>query len=325
MKTIFFVFCVLISIKIFLVKHVTSSKDITCNPFIPDPDTDIEVVGIFDCTNKNINLSNLDQVSVNVNGGSSIDFSSNHLTSIKHPENSNAFNRFTLLEVLLNLSHNQIEYIEHLKLRVQILDLSSNNIKSFDSLINNVTLPNVRKLYLNDNPLISINNTDTTSNRNSVPKLQELYLSKTNIEYIDLNYFNEAKFPNLKFIDLSNNYIKQLAEITVKIPFLNLMNNELICDCHLLWYKTYISSNEYNIEYSNYTSKYDSNCFTSDNGNSISIRNSDSNLFKCDIEINLIQNYESNQQILICTVNGFPEVNIWWTFGDKVRFFSKYL
>lgn len=126
----------------------------------------------------------------------------------------------------LNISHNNIKFIDPNNFRgvgnMYSLDISYNFLSNFQ--LNNITLSNIKALYLNNNRLTNITNT-----LNNMPSL--LYLDLSNNFIVELISVPFSGLPNLKVIHLSHNKILAFnnpqTNSMSKLTELDLSYNEL--------------------------------------------------------------------------------------------------
>jgi hypothetical protein len=275
----------------------------------------------YDCSNKNLTWSSLKQLYSYITSGSSIDLSNNKLLDID--DNNGLSKRFPNLNTMLNLSTNRIESISNLNFpMLKILDLSHNRIQSVDVIISlSKALISLDELYLTGNPIEFMNFTNAFNW--TFKSLKRLYLSECNISRIDLGFFNTKSFPSLEYVDLSRNSLHHLDELDMDfdLPAINLLDNELKCDCDLLWYKKHLQSNKRLQLLANKIgfAKENNECYSDATKQSQNIVALNDHLFQCPLNLTVRDlGIENNMQTFECIVEVFPEVNVWWSFEKRV-------
>jgi Leucine-rich repeat (LRR) protein len=164
----------------------------------------------------------------------------------------------------LNFSSNQVEKIERLAFHkadqgpithLSTLDLNRNLI-SILPLRSMLDLKSLRKVYLNNNPLVSFNKGDLSEFNNDELKnrihIEELYVNNCQIEHVEANVLD--LFVALRLLDLSANKIKHTQpsfglalndKFHESFQSLHLHDNPLECDCHLVWLKDFYKNRSY--------------------------------------------------------------------------------
>ncbi|KAG5678516.1 hypothetical protein PVAND_008183 [Polypedilum vanderplanki] len=191
-----------------------------------------------------------------------LDISNNRITDI----NDRVFFKQTLLQTL-NLSKNRIATItvksfENL-LQLRTMDISYNKLKTFnyDLFGNKFTGNRLRKLNLNNNELVSLDNSLFAVLRNLVSlnlssnkfknisteifksnvNMQEFFLDDNEIEFINANFFKNM--PALEEISLQNNRISFIPDYShlKKFQKASISNNPFQCIClreFIVWART---------------------------------------------------------------------------------------
>lgn len=214
----------------------------------------------YDCSGLNVSWQSLQQIIESTFTATSLNLANNNFDPIIR---NKSFDRFKLLKTSLNLSSNKFEQIEshafyyNIQLvnsnnetgseetsKISILDLSNNKFKLIPWTAVK-SLSNLQHLYLSHNSINCLNISKLKEiNSETFSSLTHLYLDSNSMESIDneiLKYLTK-----LLLLDLSSNKLKTLdPQIGQTLSFnqhtqLNVSNNELECNCKLLWLKKYL-------------------------------------------------------------------------------------
>lgn len=370
MKSNFLILLILIS----TIQTSISGENLYCDT---DPNTVDSEVFSFDCSNRHLTWQNLAKLNHHVRGSSTLNLAFNNFNqdSADSAIKNLSFNSFKQLKYKFNLSSNSFKRIDSRAfyftisitddvppdsqlnpLRFTELDLSNNSfeVMPWDSIKN---LPNLSILILNKNPLKRLDFGDLTLDKNPsyFKSLTHVYINSSEIEYVDPAMINLLE--NLKLIDLSWNRIRNIENIfqisRSLTPKLYIDNNPLVCDCNLIWLKTYLhkfsdktrkntcfintrSINENLIVdsqsiYLNKTHstqdrndlKHEKNFKNSINLKQENVENIHEDQFYCDLELIgeiedlSLHGVEKQTVKLDCVVTGYPEPKVKWLLGQK--------